>query len=79
MISIQTFPRRNQSSRINTSISRSRSRNLYILYILFNPKIDEFNLLAFMPMDITDEESIRDIIYQADTILQVTRVEIVEV
>jgi GTPase SAR1 family protein len=32
--------------------------------------VDEYNMISLMPMDITKEDTIKDIIYQADMILQ---------
>ena len=40
------------------------------LIILFPTQIDDYSLVKFMPMDITDDESINDILLTIDNAIQ---------
>ena len=40
--------------------------------ILLN-KVDDYNLVSLMPLDIRDDETVRDIVAQADIMLQVMK------
>lgn len=35
-------------------------------------KVDDYGLVSFLPLDLTDEDTIMDIIYNADSCLQYT-------